>query len=423
MLIGEYEKTEDMIEICEAVRLHCIKEEKFNTNFISVIWTMPAERHRATKIALIAEALRLGPGGDRKSLDEKLAEMYGAVFETAVIQKGGRELLALNMEVVKDENAGEKVLKNAVGLMKDIISGKISDTAFRQASSRLRAALAERNDTAAVYAIESLIDMVYPDDPFSIHCGGYAEDIDKITLKDVNDLFGWIKSMGHTDIFISGNIEKSTAEEIARSFIQRRTEVSKLPIDKPEPAGGCAEKTEKRNIGQSRIAAAYTLELGPRNKEYYTALILKEILCGAGSSILYDSIRQDEGLCYYIGAKLMRFRMLYVIDSGVAAGSEEKTVQLIDKGINSCCIDEKLFEGAKRAVLREVKAGEDRRSGAVNKRINEMLLGITDEDDAEKTIESVALEDVKKAAAGLKKKGVFIVAAERNGGNEDGRKA
>ena len=37
MLIGEYEKTEDMIEICEAVRLHCIKEEKFNTNFISVI--------------------------------------------------------------------------------------------------------------------------------------------------------------------------------------------------------------------------------------------------------------------------------------------------------------------------------------------------------------------------------------------------
>ena len=52
-----------------------------------------------------------------------------------------------------------------------------------------------------------------------------------------------------------------------------------------------------------------------------------------------------------------------------------------------------------------------------------MLLGITDEDDAEKTIESVTLEDVKKAAAGLKKKGVFIVAAERNGGNEDGRKA
>lgn len=144
MLIGEYEKTEDMIEICEAVRLHCIKEEKFNTNFISVIWTMPAERHRATKIALIAEALRLGPGGDRKSLDEKLAEMYGAVFETAVIQKGGRELLALNMEVVKDENAGEKVLKNAVSLMKDIISGKISDTAFRQASSRLRASLAEK---------------------------------------------------------------------------------------------------------------------------------------------------------------------------------------------------------------------------------------------------------------------------------------
>lgn len=423
MLIGEYEKTENMVEICEAVRLHCINEERFNTNFISVVWTMPIEKHRATKIALIAEALRLGPNGDRKYLDEKLAEMYGAVFEASVIQKGGRELLTLNMEVVKDENAGEKVLKNAASLMKEIISGKISDTAFRQACGRLKASLAERDDTAAIYAVESLIDMVYPNDPFSIHCSGYADEIDKITLKEVNDLFGWIKSMGHTDIFISGSVEKGMAEEIARSFIPRRSEVKKLPIDKAEPAGGCAEKTEKRNIGQSRIAIAYTLDLDNKSKDYYTALILKEILCGAGSSVLYDRIRQDEGLCYYIGAKLMRFRMLYVIDCGVAPKSEEKTIKLIDECINRYCVEEKLFEAAKKSVMREIKAGEDRRSGAVNKIINEMLLGITDDEDAEKIIDSITLTDVRKAEFGLKRKGVFIVAAEKDGGAEDGCKA
>ena len=100
MLIGEYEKTEDMIEICEALRLHCIKEEKFNTNFISVIWTMPAERHRATKIALIAEALRLGPGGDRKSLDEKLAEAFAAYKEglKKKIVKANEELKEVKFE-------------------------------------------------------------------------------------------------------------------------------------------------------------------------------------------------------------------------------------------------------------------------------------------------------------------------------------
>ena len=120
-------------------------------------------------------------------------------------------------------------------------------------------------------------------------------------------------------------------------------------------------------------------------------------MCGAGSSILYDKIRQDEGLCYYIGAKLMRFRMIYVIDCGVAPGSEEKTVKLIDEGINSFRIDDRLFESAKRTVLRDIKAGEDRRSGAVNSRINEMLLGITEEEDMEKTVESVTAADVKKA--------------------------
>ena len=58
--------------------------------------------------------------------------MYGAVFETAVIKKGGRELLTLNMEVIKDENAGEKVFKNAASLMREIIGGRIGDKAFRQ---------------------------------------------------------------------------------------------------------------------------------------------------------------------------------------------------------------------------------------------------------------------------------------------------
>ena len=144
MLTGEYIKNDRITEISEAVRLHNIREEKFNTNFISVLWIIPCERENATMISLLAEALRLGPAGDIKKLDERLAEMYGAVFETAVIKKGGRELLTLNMEVIKDENAGEKVFKNAASLMREIIGGRIGDKAFRQAKGRLAQILAER---------------------------------------------------------------------------------------------------------------------------------------------------------------------------------------------------------------------------------------------------------------------------------------
>ena len=423
MLTGEYIKNDRITEISEAVRLHNIREEKFNTNFISVLWIIPCERENATMISLLAEALRLGPAGDIKKLDERLAEMYGAVFETAVIKKGGRELLTLNMEVIKDENAGEKVFKNAASLMREIIGGRIGDKAFRQAKGRLAQILAEREDTAADYAVEKLMDMVYPNDPFSVHSDGYADDLEKISLKELNDFYDRLKSTGHTDIFISGSIDEGLALETAKGFVFRRGEINKLPADEAKAAGGCAEKTEKRNIGQSRIAAAYELAGDNKGKDYCSALILKEILCGAGSSILYDKIRQDEGLCYYIGAKLMRFRMIYVIDCGVAPGSEEKTVKLIDEGINSFRIDDRLFESAKRTVLRDIKAGEDRRSGVVNSRINEMLLGITEEEDMEKTVESVTAADVKKAAAGLKKKGVFIIAADRSGGAENGRDA
>ena len=39
-----------------------------------------------------------------------------------------------------------------------------------------------KNDSPAQYTVERLIDTVYPDDAFSVHCDGYKEDIDKIKI-------------------------------------------------------------------------------------------------------------------------------------------------------------------------------------------------------------------------------------------------
>ena len=99
-------------------------------------------------------------------------------------------------------------------------------------------------------------------------------------------------------------------------------------------------------------------------KDWYTALVLKEILCGAGSSLLYDNVRQKNGLCYYIGGKIMRFRMAYVIDAGVAPGNEEKTVELIDESIKNFITEfEKLkgMLGAKKEKLTD-SLGKDMKS-------------------------------------------------------------
>ena len=411
MITKEYEKVDKITEISEAVRLHYLNEDKFNTNLISIVWTIPAKRETATLTALIAEALRLGENGDRALLEEKLSEMYGAVFDSFVIQKGGRQLLTLNIECVSDSAAEEKVFKNAVSLIRRTIESKITEKALTQAKSRLKNTLLEKNDSSAQYAVERLIDITYPDDAFSVHCGGYASDIDDISVRELNEMFVQLKKSAHTDIFINGEVDYDIAVEAAKSFIGRRNNVEKLPIDEIKEIGGTAEKAEKRNIGQSRIAMAYTSELKPWGKEWCIGLVLREILCGSGSSVLYDSVRQEEGLCYYIGGRLMRFRMLYVIDAGVSAGNEKKTVELIEKGIKNLCVNEDKLNYAKKAVERDFKA-EDRRSGVVNEKLNEMLLGVTINHDIHKDLEGITVKDIIEAANGLKKKGVFIIEAE-----------
>ena len=411
MLTEELIRTETMEEISKAVRLHYFKEDKFNTNVISVVWTIPAKRDTATKVALLSECINSGK--NPKEREKLLAEMYGAVFESSIVQKGGRQLLALSFECVTDKAAGEKLFKNAVSFMRDALDTKVTEDMLEKAKNRLNNSLDMKNDSPSQYAVERLIDTVYPDDAFSVHCDGYKEDIDKIKCSELNDLFNDFKTVGHTDIFISGDVDRETAVMAAESFVKRRDEVEKLPIDEVHTIENPRSKTEKRNVGQSRVAVLYSSDLDAWGKEWYTALVLKEILCGAGSSLLYDNVRQKNGLCYYIGGKIMRFRMAYVIDAGVAPGNEEKTVELIDECIKNFCVDEDCLKAAKMAVVRDIKASSDRRMGRINNAMNKMLLGITIDHDFEEDIKEITLEDIRKSVQHMTRKGVFVLAADK----------
>ena len=62
-------------------------------------------------------------------------------------------------------------------------------------------------------------------------------------------------------------------------------------------------------------------------------------------------------------------------------------------------------------MLRQLKAAEDRRMGIINERLNEMLLGVTVDHDAEKDLATISAADIYRAAEGLTKKGIFTVAA------------
>ncbi|MEA4972704.1 hypothetical protein SDC9_72955 [bioreactor metagenome] len=413
ILLNNETADNELIEIYEGVRLHYFIENRFSTNFISVIWTIPAERESATKVALLAECLKLGKDGDRSTLDKKLSQMYGANLDASILQKGGRQLLALSAECVTDKAAGEKLFKHAAELVKTTINEKICNEALIEAKNRLKTSIEQKRDSTAQTAVERLVDVAFAEDAFSVHCDGYIDDLEGIDLNDINEIFFELKLKAPTDIFISGDIDKNVAIKTAKSFVSRREKISPLPVDEQNITAGCAEKSEKRAIGQSRIAAAYKTSLRPYGKDWCTAMILREILCGSGGSILYNTIRQQEGLCYYIGGKIIRFRMVYIIDAGVGKGSEEHSASLIDESIKSVKINDEQLMKAKKAVLRDEYFTDDRRTGKINRAMNDMLLGITDKASIENDINSVTLSDVQEALSGLIRKGVFILYAEK----------
>ena len=109
----------------------------------------------------------------------------------------------------------------------------------------------------------------------------------------------------------------------------------------------------------------------------------------------------------------MRFRMVYIIDTGIKVGSEEKAASIIEDSIRSTKITDTMVNKAKNAVIRAEGETADKRTGRLNETMNSMLLGIIEKIPVEKTIESISTNDVSKALNKLEYKGKFILYAQK----------
>lgn len=370
-------------EIKKGVTLHYINTNKFKTNLYAVFLAVPLDRKNVTKNALVTAILRRGTNNMKSQdlINMKLEEMYGASFDCGIEKTGDNHVMKFYLEAVNEEFLPEKeeLTKKCINLLFDIIFNPlIENNGFKKEyvdgeKEHLKQIIESKIDNKRAYSLERCIEEMFKDKPYGLYRYGYVEDLETLTLQNLYEYYIDLINRCKIDIFVSGEIEKSSIENL----VKENEEIKRLKERKADyKIIGVNEKNieetktieEHMQVGQGNLVIGLNVNKKDQNSKF-VASVYNAILGGGANSKLFQNVREKESLAYTAGSTYKKQKDAIFIRCGIEIANYEKALNTIKK------------------QLEDMKQGNFTDEDIENskKLITESIVGISSEQDAEIT--------------------------------------
>lgn len=214
-------------EIKQGIKMHCIETNKFKTNLLSIIITLPLSREKITYDTIIPAVLKRGTKNlkTQEEIAKKLENMYGADFDCGIEKNGDNHVIKFYLESLNDnfipgEN-NQKMLKESIDLLLDIVfnpfieNNKFKDEYVETEKNNIKLLIESKIDNKDQYAFNRCIEEMYKNKPYGLYKFGYVEDLDKINSENLYNYYLELIRTSKIDIFISGELNvQETIENI-----------------------------------------------------------------------------------------------------------------------------------------------------------------------------------------------------------------
>lgn len=194
----------------------------------------------------------------------------------------------------------------------DIIQNSILDPSELEKEKKIVIEeISRAHDNTGVYNYEKIYQLLYKNTVYSHPIGGTPEGIRKYNNNELlsfyrahytpdNIVVSICSNINYTDL--THFIRKSTLGKNTKRCA--RTDPTSFIVQTEGPYGGYFEN---RNLAQTHIACGFKV-CGRNGSDIYALAILKIILAGNMSSILFVKLREENGLTYNISIDLDMFR-------------------------------------------------------------------------------------------------------------------
>lgn len=318
------------IQINHNISLHYIPMEKLKTTTIGLYVHHRLSRADATKNALLPYVLRRGSRAypTMQDIARALEELYGADFHVGVTKKGEDHVLVFDSETISDRYAsqGEKLTAQTVSLLLScVFEPMIDNGAFladyvKQEQANLKDRIKSMINDKSVYAMQRCTEEMFRGDEFAVSYLGCAEDVDKITPKDLFEYYRQMITSSVIDIYVCGDTDIGSVEATVRksvegfSFTDAQIPHSNLLVKNQQDVN---QVTEKLDVTQGKLSMGFRTNIASSDPEYWGLMVANSIFGGGAHSKLFNNVREKLSLAYYASSQLNRSKGLMFVNAGI----------------------------------------------------------------------------------------------------------
>lgn len=296
-----------------------------------------------------------------------------------------------------------------IDLMDQILFHPLLDEdGFMEAKRMLEDRLLRMEDDPDTLALTTSLSELDTDHSASVRMSGYLEDLKTISLEDVRLIVDQIHNQPKY-IYTCGKIEKEI--EI---YLNQFSASSMPAFDSAlYPQHAMRQKKIQREIDQTSLAWIYATKIGYDSPNYYAQVLANEMLGQCQVNLLYQNIREKQGLCYSIGSSMIHFDGLLLITAGIQKEDCEQVLSLIKEQIE--CLQKgkfskDLMELSKKDWIATLLKNQDRPFARINRAFYDDLLHRSSslEQRIEK-IQAIQVEDIVKVSSQWKPVSLALV--------------
>ena len=346
----------------DTYNLYTIKTGKFKTGLLEVVFYTPYTEVRDSYISVLINMLTSENKLYKtpKEFNKKLKNLYNAIIYGEKNRVGKTIITSLGIEFIDMKYTDIKIEDIIKFLMDCIFKPNIKNDEFNEESLNNQKSLIikEINDLHESPKEESIykaLNILDETKPFSKIASGNIDIINSITPKRLYEFYNWFINNSKKDIYIIGDfdmdkINTNLLKNVKFNSINTTNYIyylNYIPFKR-------LIKTDipKENI-ETNLVFIYSFKALTDFEERYV-FPLFNLIWGSGSlnSRLYDTLRNNNNLCYNVNSIYQRYDRLLIVHTQVDKTNKDLTIKLCKKVLQDMKkITDKELEDAKKMMV------------------------------------------------------------------------
>jgi len=369
----------------DRIPVQVLHSSRFRTALCTISVRVPLERATASANALLTRLLVSGCARlpERTEVATELDGLYGAEIHSSVEKEGDLQVLHFTADALARWTDGSSPIAATTALLFEMLltpavdaDGRFSATAVEEERQNHLAEIAARENDRTRYTVDRTTALFCGDAPHGMEEDGEADLVRDLDPAALSAAYERCFREGAVQVHLAGDWSESARSavlEAVRRFGARFPDGRRLalhpalapaplPVDPDEAAAPPRIVHETRKVEQAKVCLAYAGAPAYYSMDTIVMTLLNSMLGGDAHSLLFEKVREEEGLAYSIFSAPLRYQNGLLLCAGVPVDRTDEALASMRRQVAALAADDfpdRVFESSVRMVESALRSRGD----------------------------------------------------------------